>query len=80
MVAYMDDFGHANTFMLVFGLAFALYGIALARTGNAALLPYSSAHSARTSDDVRRVGRIVVRVGLGLAVICGMLALGLARG
>ncbi len=67
----MNDLLHAGTLFLAFSIALVLYGWILAKTGNRNLLPYRAMHSVRDERDVRRVGSIVVRVGLviGLASV-----------
>lgn len=60
----MDELLHPSMFFLIFAIALTLYGAAIAKTGNRDLLPYRAIHSIRNSEDVKRVGRIVVRVGL----------------
>ncbi len=65
----MDDVRHANTLFMIFGLCLFLYGLALVKTGDVNLLPYAAQHSVANSDDVRRVGRIVVVIGLVLLAI-----------
>jgi len=62
----MNDLAYASLFLLIFALSLMLYGLLLARTGDQNLMPYRTAHSIRNEDDVRRVGRIVVIVGLVL--------------
>ena len=64
----MNDLSHVGTFFLIFAGTLMLYGAILARTGNAELLPYRAQFSVRNKDDVRRVGRIVVVVGLVIGV------------
>ena len=67
----MNDLLHASTLFLIFALTLVLYGALLAKTGDKNLLPYRAMHSVRGSHDVKRVGRIVVVVGLviGLAAL-----------
>lgn len=65
----MNDLRHAGTFFLIFALVTVLYGSILAKTGNKDLMPYRAIHSISGPSDVKRVGRIVVVVGL---VIAGM--------
>ena len=67
----MNDLLHASTLFLVFAATLVLYGAVLAWTGNKSLLPVRASHSIRGPHDVRRVGRIVVIVGL----VIGALAL-----
>lgn len=67
---------HAIEFLLIFAAALVLYGLVMWRTGNVNLIPYHATHSIGSNDDVRRVGLIVVRVGLILgAVLCAALVL-----
>ena len=77
----MDDFSNAGKFLLIFALALVLYGAVLAKTGNKELMPYRAVHSIRGADDVKRVGRIVIIVGLVLAalVLVGLAVWGLAK-
>ena len=65
----MDDVQHANTLFMIFGLCLFLYGLALIKTGDVNLLPYSAQHSIANRDDVRHVGRIVAIIGLILLAI-----------
>lgn len=65
----MNDLAHASLFLLIFALALMLYGLLLAKTGNRDLMPYRATHSIGGKDDVRRVGRIVVVVGLALGAL-----------
>lgn len=65
----MNDLAHASLFLLIFALALVLYGLLLAKTGNRDLVPYRATHSIRNKDDVKRVGRIVVVVGLVLGAV-----------
>ena len=67
----MNDLLHASTLFLIFALALVFYGAALAKTGNKNLLPYRAMHSVRGPQDVKRVGRITVVIGL----VIGALAL-----
>lgn len=60
----MDELINPSKFFLIFAVALMLYGAAIAKTGNRDLLPYRAIHSIRNSEDVKRVGRIVVIVGL----------------
>lgn len=60
----MNDLLHASTLFLIFALAVVLYGAILAKTGDKELLPYRAMHSVRTREDVVRVGRISMWVGL----------------
>ncbi|MDO4808181.1 MAG: hypothetical protein Q4A07_13145 [Coriobacteriales bacterium] len=62
---------------LIFAVALVLYGAAIAKTGNKDLLPYRAQHSVRNAEDVRRVGRITVVVGL---VIGALSLVGIAVG
>ena len=64
----MNDLAHASLFLLIFALALVLYGLLLAKTGNRDLMPYRATHSIRNKEEVMRVGRIVVVVGLVLGV------------
>ena len=73
----MNDLAHAGTLFLVFALLLVLYGGVIAVTGDKELLPYRARHSIRTKEDVRRVGRITVVVGLvvgGLALLLKVVA------
>jgi hypothetical protein len=74
----MNDLAHASLFLLIFALALVLYGLLLAKTGNRNLMPYRATHSIRNKEDVRRVGRIVVMVGLVLGAVM-LLTFALAR-
>ena len=74
----MNDLAHASLFLLIFALALVLYGLLLAKTGNRDLMPYRTTHSIRNKEEVMRVGRIVVVVGLVLGVAM-LLALALVR-
>lgn len=74
----MNDLAHASLFLLIFALALVLYGLLLAKTGNRDLMPYRATHSIRNKEEVKRVGRIVVVVGLVLGVAM-LLALALVR-
>lgn len=65
----MNDLAHAATFFMIFAVTLVLYGAVLARTGNKDLLPYRAMHSVRNKADVRRVGRIVVIVGLVIGAL-----------
>lgn len=65
----MNDLAHASLFLLIFALMLILYGLLLAKTGDRNLMPYRATHSIRNKDDVRRVGRIVVMVGLVLGAV-----------
>lgn len=72
----MNDLHHVGLFFSIFAAALILYGLALVKTGDKSLLPYRAAHSVRTSADVKRVGRIVVWVGLciGVPALLGVFA------
>ncbi len=74
----MNDLAHASLFLLIFALALVLYGLLLAKAGNRNLMPYRATHSIRNKEDVRRVGRIVVMVGLVLGAVM-LLTFALAR-
>ena len=65
----MNDLAHASLFLLIFALALVLYGLLLAKTGNRDLMPYRAVHSIRNKEEVKRVGRIVVVVGLVLGAV-----------
>ena len=65
----MNDLAHACLFLLIFALALVLYGLLLAKTGNRDLMPYRAVHSIRNKEEVKRVGRIVVVVGLVLGAV-----------
>lgn len=65
----MNDLLHASTFFLIFCAALLIYGAVLAKTGNKNLLPIRAARSVRNAQDVRRVGRITIKVGLVIGVI-----------
>lgn len=65
----MNDLAHASLFMLIFAVALVLYGLLLAKTGNRDLMPYRAQHSIRNKEDVKRVGRIVIVVGLVLGAV-----------
>ena len=71
----MNDLIHASTFFLIFEVTLVGYGTLLAYTGNKNLLPQRAMHSVSGPDDVRRVGRIVVRVGIAVAVAALILRL-----
>lgn len=68
---------HPSMLFLIFAVALVLYGAAIAKTGNKDLLPYRAQHSVRNAEDVRRVGRITVVVGL---VIGALSLVGIAVG
>lgn len=74
----MNDLAHASLFMLIFALTLVLYGLLLAKTGNRDLMPYRAIHSIRNKEEVKRVGRIVVVVGLVLGAAM-LVALALTR-
>lgn len=69
VVAGMNDLANASLLFLIFAAVLIVYGAAIAKTGNVELLPYRSRHSIGSSADVKRVGRIVVRVGLVIGAI-----------
>lgn len=60
---------HAAIFLLLFAGLLALYGLVLYRTGDVTMLPYRARHSVRGKADVKRVGLIVLRIGLLLAAV-----------
>lgn len=60
---------HPSMLFLIFAVALVLYGAAIAKTGNKDLLPYRAQHSVRNAEDVRRVGRITVVVGLVIGTL-----------
>lgn len=65
----MNDVFNACVFFLIFAAALTLYGAVIAKTGDKTLLPYRSRHSIGSSADVKRVGRIVVVVGLVIGAL-----------
>lgn len=65
----MNDLANASLFMLIFAIALVLYGLLMAITGNRDLMPYRAIHSIRNKEDVKRVGRIVVVIGLVLGAV-----------
>lgn len=65
----MNDLLHAGTFFLIFAIALVCYGAILVKTGNKELLPYRAMHTVRNKQDVMRVGRIVIVVGIVIAVV-----------
>ena len=65
----MNDLMHASTLFVVFAMVLMLYGAALVRTGDKNLLPARAIHSVRGPHDVRRVGRITMRVGLVIGIL-----------
>ena len=69
----MNDLSHVGTLFLIFALALMGYGAALAATGNKELLPLHAQHSVSNKDEVRRVGRIVVVVGLVIGAMALLL-------
>lgn len=69
----MDELLHVSTLFLFFAGALVAYAALLVATGNKELLPYRAIHSIRGPEDVRRVGRIVIVVG----VVIGLAALAL---
>lgn len=72
----MDDLFNPSILFVIFGIVLVLYGALVAKTGDINLLPYRSSRSIPSGDDeqVRRVGRIVVRVGLVIGAIALVLA------
>lgn len=60
---------HATIFLLIFAGLLVAYGIAMHRTGDINLMPYRVQHSVHSQQDVRRVGLIVMRVGIVLAAV-----------
>lgn len=64
----MNDLLHVGTFFLIFGAALVCYGAILAKTGDKELLPYRAMHTVRNKQDVMRVGRIVIVVGVVIGV------------
>ena len=71
----MNDLLYASLFLCIFALALMAYGAILAKTGNKELLPMRAIHSVRGPEDVKRVGRIVVVVGLVVGIVFGILAI-----
>ena len=65
----MSDLSHAATLFLIFAAVLALYGAALAQTGNKELLPSRAERSVRGSSDVKRVGKITMAVALVIGAI-----------
>lgn len=77
----MNDLAHAGTLFVIFGIALVIYGAVLTQTGNIELLPWRAQHSIRGPEDVRRVGRITLIVGVVIGVIAllvRLLATGIA--
>ena len=73
----MNDLAHASTLFFIFAAALILYGALIARSGNAELLPLRARHSIRGAEDVRRVGRYVLIVGVvigAIALLCAIIA------
>jgi len=67
----MDELRNVSLLFFAFGVALAVYGFALKRTGNVNLMPYHVTHSISSPEDVRRVGTYVLRIGLVLTLITG---------
>ena len=65
----MNDLLHASQFFCIFAVALVLYGLLMVKTGNKDLIPYRAIHSVRNADDVRRVGRWVLCVGVAIGVL-----------
>ena len=74
----MNDLVHAGTFFLIFAVALALYGFLMAKTGKLDLIPYRARHSINGPDDIRRVGRAVIKIALVIGVVA-LLVIALAR-
>ncbi|MDO4404923.1 MAG: hypothetical protein Q4C09_07785 [Atopobiaceae bacterium] len=69
----MNDLLHVGTFFLIFAAVLVVYGGVIAATGDKNLLPLRAQLSIRNKQDVMRVGRIVVIVGLVIGVLALML-------
>lgn len=74
----MNDLVQAGTLFLIFAGALALYGLLMAKTGKLDLMPYRARHSINGPDDVKRVGREVIKVALVIAVVA-LLVMAFAR-
>ncbi len=74
----MNDLANASLFLLIFAVSLVLYGALMAKTGSLELMPYRARHSISNRDEVKRVGRIVVVVGLVLGALM-LLVLALVR-
>ena len=70
----MNDLFYACVLFLAFAAALVAYGAILAKTGNKELLPRRAVHSIRNGDEVKRVGRIVIRTGLVIGAIAAFVA------
>ena len=65
----MNDLAHAGTLFVIFGIALVIYGAVLTQTGNVELLPWRAQHSIRGPEDVKRVGRITIVVGIVIGLV-----------
>ncbi len=72
----MNDLLYASQFICIFAVTLVVYGAILAKTGNVNLVPRRAAHSLSGPEEAKRVGRIVVVVGLviGVLSLIGILA------
>ena len=61
-----EDIVGATTLFALFGAVLALYGAILYRGGNKDLLPIRARYSVRNKADVKRVGKIVLVIGVVL--------------
>lgn len=68
--ACMNEMHNVSLFFLIFAALLLLYGAILAKTGSKDLLPMRAAISISSKDEVRRVGAIVCRIGVIIAVVC----------
>lgn len=65
----MNDLQDASKLFLIFAVVLLLYGSVLFKTGDKDMLPLRAQLSVATKEDVRRVGQVIVRVGLVLGVL-----------
>ena len=62
----MSDLEGVGILFSVFGAVLVAYGYAIWRTGNKDILPMRAQISIRGEDDVRRIGKWVVIVGIAV--------------
>ena len=73
----MSDRLYASMLFAALGVALVIYGAILKRTGDKRLLPVRATHSVSSKEDVRRIGRYTVMVGL---LVLALAALGAIAG
>lgn len=64
----MSDVRNAAILFAIFGLALLAYGLLLRVTGSEDLIPRRAVSSITGPEDVRRVGRLTMRVGAVILV------------